>query len=218
VSAPSTFATIKGIQASGDRALARSASERYLEGVRDVYDYSGTVFKLYAPIKQSASYILASRTGKKEGTLRPVVLSGMSLTGNHVSPGTDESGSALKAAGGSDNLAKDAFVGWTGLGPITILIEHIIGIQANSPRGTIDWDLRRTDRNGIANLNLGQAGTLSLVADARASSTVDTRVCITGNISKAITVYITIGGKRVKQVVGPGAVQVCANTASLPVA
>ncbi|BEJ16604.1 hypothetical protein CspHIS471_0600050 [Cutaneotrichosporon sp. HIS471] len=216
--APSTFMTIKGLQAAGNTALARAVSERYLAGVRDVFDYSGTVFELYAPMAQSAAFIKASYTGYKTHALRSVVLPGITLNGTHVSPGTDEYGSALNAGGGSDHLGKDAFVGWTGLWPITVLLEHIIGIQADSPRGAIQWDLQRTDRHGINNLNLGVTGVLSLVADARASASAHTRICISGQVSKVVKVNIAVGGKTVQQVLQPGQVSVCANTGTLPAA
>ena len=44
------------------------------------------------------------------------------------------------------------FVGWGGLGPIAMLIEHIIGIELNAPDGTIAWRLGQASRNGIENL------------------------------------------------------------------
>lgn len=212
--APTTFATIKGVQQTGDRALARAASERYLAGIRDAFDYSGTLFELYAPFKQSSAYISASYTGEKTGLLRPIVLPNVTLSGTHVAPGTDEKGSALNSRGGSDNLAKDQFVGWTGLAPITLLLENVIGIEADSPRGLITWGLQRTDRHGIANLNLGRTGTLTLIADARASPSSHTHICITGKVSKSLTVEVTVGSNKVKTTLAAGAINDCSSTAT----
>lgn len=63
--------------------------------------------------------------------------------------------------------ARSNFVGWTGLTPIAMLIEDIIGLS-------VDWPLRRavwhryldTDRHyGVQNYPLGLNGTLSLMGD-----------------------------------------------------
>ncbi len=63
--------------------------------------------------------------------------------------------------------ARPNFVGWTGLTPIAMLIEDVIGLS-------VDWPLRRvvwhrymdTDRHyGVQNYPLGSKGTLSLMGD-----------------------------------------------------
>jgi len=48
---------------------------------------------------------------------------------------------------------KQDFVGWSGLGPIALLIENVIGIEMNIPQNQITWRINRTDRYGIKNLN-----------------------------------------------------------------
>ena len=48
---------------------------------------------------------------------------------------------------GPSTVAPD-FVGWAGLGPIALLIENIIGIQADVPEREIVWYVTRTDRHG----------------------------------------------------------------------
>lgn len=135
----------------------------------------------------------------------------------YVSPGTDENGSALNAAGGSDNLAKDKFVGWTGLAPITLLLEQIIGITPDVPRATIAWALTRTDRHGVENLDLGALGVLSLVAAPRATADADTEVCVTGSLTRAATVVMDIGTRRSLRL-AEGVVTVCVQVQSLPLA
>lgn len=56
------------------------------------------------------------------------------------------------------------FVGWTGLGPIAMLIEDVIGLDLDAPRRTIRWRLHEPTRIGIENLLFGNQH-VSLIAD-----------------------------------------------------
>lgn len=55
------------------------------------------------------------------------------------------------------NFAKDNFVGWTGLVPISILIEYVFGIRCNALEKTIEWNLYLDGEYGIDNLAFGEA-------------------------------------------------------------
>jgi hypothetical protein len=50
---------------------------------------------------------------------------------------------------------KPDFVGWTGIGPIAMLIENILGIEVNAPERCIDWNIRLRENHGIENLKVG---------------------------------------------------------------
>jgi hypothetical protein len=58
------------------------------------------------------------------------------------------------------------FVGWTGIGPIAMLIENVIGINADAVNNKVTWDLDRTDRHGIERLRFGST-TASFVCEKR---------------------------------------------------
>jgi len=62
--------------------------------------------------------------------------------------------------------AKEAFVGWSGCGPIALLIENVIGLRPDAARGRVVWRLTRTDRHGIERLRVGNA-TLALLCAER---------------------------------------------------
>lgn len=64
--------------------------------------------------------------------------------------------------------AKPGFVGWTGLSPIAILLEDIIGISVDWPLRRVSWDrsLATDAPYGVENYPLGSDGTVSLVGDA----------------------------------------------------
>ena len=67
------------------------------------------------------------------------------------------------------SMSKPDFVGWSGLAPITYLIEHAIGVRPDAAAGRIDWRLREAGRCGVENLALGHgdgAQRVALVAEA----------------------------------------------------
>ena len=49
--------------------------------------------------------------------------------------------------------SRQDFVGWSGLGPIAMLIENIIGIKLNIPKNEIKWRINRADKHGVKNLH-----------------------------------------------------------------
>ena len=74
-----------------------------------------------------------------------------------------------RSADSRDHYARDNFVGWSGLGPISLMIELMVGIRFEHPQnrlqpsdttddeqeeGAIYWDLAGTDAVGIENLNI----------------------------------------------------------------
>ena len=64
------------------------------------------------------------------------------------------------------NPSKPDFVGWSGCGPIALLIENIIGLTVDAPRKTIRWRITRIDEHGIENLRCG-SNSVSLVCTKR---------------------------------------------------
>jgi len=52
-------------------------------------------------------------------------------------------------------LVRPRFVGWTGLGPIAMLIEQVLGLSFNLPERTVRWDICTPGRHGIENLRMG---------------------------------------------------------------
>jgi hypothetical protein len=77
----------------------------------------------------------------------------------------------------TENLAPDSpighgakeFVGWGGIGPVSDLIEYVLGFNVNAPDNIIEWRINRQDRHGIENLAMGGVS-LTLLCDARQSA------------------------------------------------
>ncbi|MFO7535099.1 MAG: trehalase family glycosidase [Kiritimatiellia bacterium] len=49
-------------------------------------------------------------------------------------------------------FTKPDFVGWSGLGPIAMLIENLLGFDIDALNGTIGWDIRLPGAHGLKNL------------------------------------------------------------------
>lgn len=84
-------------------------------------------------------------------------------------------------------LVQRNFVGWTGLGPISMLIETIIGIEMDASQNTISWNLSADCRCGVQNL-MFNGGRVSLVATPVAGG-YDVKL----SSEKALNVAITVG-------------------------
>ncbi len=50
------------------------------------------------------------------------------------------------------NLSRPKFVGWSGLGPIAMLIENVFGIDSCALNNTVTWDIRLPEPHGVVNL------------------------------------------------------------------
>ena len=68
---------------------------------------------------------------------------------------------------------KGDFVGWTGCGPIVLLIENVLGFRADGPGNRLDWRLVRGDRHGIRKLSFGQV-TTDVIYDGKGQVSVTT--------------------------------------------
>lgn len=92
------------------------------------------------------------------------------------------------ATSGYNDICRSHFVGWTGLGPIAMLIEHILGIDVDASRNQITWTIQTPGRHGIENLSFN-GRSVSLIADAQ-SSIADASRTVTIDTTADITVAI----------------------------
>jgi hypothetical protein len=75
------------------------------------------------------------------------------------------------------------FVGWTGITPIAVLLEYVIGLRSDVVRGELLWDVRRTDEHGVRRYPFGERGTLTLIAAARERPEDRPRLSIESNVA-----------------------------------
>lgn len=77
--------------------------------------------------------------------------------------------------------AKPDFVGWSGLTPITILFEHVFGIQSFVPENRITWDVHLLDKHGIHNYPFGKDGVLTLACEKRSNAAEKPKITFQAN-------------------------------------
>ncbi len=79
--------------------------------------------------------------------------------------------------------ARPDYVGWTGLTPIAILLEDVIGLSVDWPLRRVTWDrrLETNGRYGVRNYPLGKEGSLSILGDQE-------RVTIKTDVSFTLTI------------------------------
>ncbi len=68
--------------------------------------------------------------------------------------------------GEKGNIAKDNFVGWTGLSPISVLFEYVFGIKSIAKENKIIWDVKLLEKHGISKYPLG-SGDVDLICEKR---------------------------------------------------
>ena len=90
--------------------------------------------------------------------------------------------------------AKKDFVGWTGLIPITVLIEYIFGIQSAADKNEIVWRINELDRHGIKNLPFGTDNAVTLICEKRTSP--DEKPVIIAQSEKSISVKVIYGDNK----------------------
>lgn len=59
-------------------------------------------------------------------------------------------------------VARPDFVGWTGLIPISVLIEYVFGIHLDAMKREIFWEIRISEQHGVKNMPVFDGGTISL--------------------------------------------------------
>ena len=151
--APTNYATIKGLSVQGYHDFAKEASERYVEGMSQVYKATGTIWENYAPEKINGDF--------RQGV----------------------------SGGDGKYDCRSNFVGWSGLGPISLLIEEIIGIQVNALENKVVWYLNRIDRNGIEELHFGSETITDLVCAEREEDSNDAYLTVHSNKPYELVVY-----------------------------
>lgn len=67
------------------------------------------------------------------------------------------------------NISKPEFVGWTGLVPISVMFEFVLGIKNDPVQNKIIWHVNQLEKHGIKDYPIGNGKKIDLVCDARSS-------------------------------------------------
>jgi hypothetical protein len=90
-------------------------------------------------------------------------------------------------------------VGWSGLGPISMLIENIIGVRTSAANNQITWRIRLKGENGVKNLTMGSTH-VSLFASVAAFGQRD----LTVTTDAPFTLKVDNGDKTIVTPIKPG--------------
>ena len=129
--APTNYMVIKGLMANNELALADSIAFNHLKHISDIY------FN-FKPETEKIAF--NERYADNYKTLWECYSSDLN-----------------EPATRWDNTfySRQDFVGWTGLAPISLLIENVLGFDIVGKDNLINWNIKRTDRHGIKNIQLG---------------------------------------------------------------
>ena len=116
----------------------------------------------------------------------------------NYAPCPDEKGRPRKG-----DPAKDDFVGWTGLAPITVLFEYVFGIKPDAENNVIRWHINLTERHGVERYPFGRDATLTLLCGARTSEHDEPEVQIESD--RPVTVELWWDNDSKKKIIRKGA-------------
>lgn len=86
-------------------------------------------------------------------------------------------------------MARPDFIGWTGLPPIAVLIEHLFGIRSHVYEKKLTVDVNLTDEYGIDRYPYGTDGLVSVRVKARSSVEQEPQVEINSNVTFELTIH-----------------------------
>jgi glycogen debranching enzyme len=89
--------------------------------------------------------------------------------------------------GAHQPVAREHFVGWTGLAPITIVIEDVFGIRCDGVARTVEWRLNLEEPHGIDSLPIGD-GLVSVFYDPERGRTLSERIRATSSLPLCVVV------------------------------
>ncbi len=146
--APTNFAVIKGIERF-DRTFAHEASMNHIEQMSRVYhSFSPDQYEFKLP---SLTEPNIPRNGNG---IRQIW---EAYSPDHEAPATRWDAKLL---------VRQKFCGWSGVGPVALLIENVLGIEIDAPSNTITWRINLLERHGIRRMKMGKS-TITLIADTR---------------------------------------------------
>jgi hypothetical protein len=143
--APTNYVTIEGLWRAGEGALAREASESHIDHVARAFATPPTDEARIAPDERDREYRTIWECYSSE---------------------------AATPATRWDNTyySRHDFVGWSGLGPIALRLEHAIGLHVDAAAGRVTGSAARAARDGVRHLPWGADGRVDPVAEPRANA------------------------------------------------
>jgi hypothetical protein len=86
-------------------------------------------------------------------------------------------------------LAKADFVGWSGLFPISVLLEYVFGIKPHAEAKKILWCIERTEKHGVEKYPFGTDGELTLICQARRDVNEKPNILFESNVPVELEIF-----------------------------
>lgn len=163
--APTNYMVLKGLEACGYAHLAHEIARNHLDNVVRVYESEDTPWENAEQFRQFFD-------------IDEIRIDSSHTLWENYAPDRIKPGA----------MSKPGYVGWTGLPPIAVLIENILGIRPGSDPSMLIWDVRLLEEHGITIYPLGKAGTVDLSCRARKSSSEEPQIEVKS--SQPLTIHV----------------------------
>ncbi len=130
--APTNYMILKGLENYGDFDLAHRIAVNHIENIT-------SIFNEFSPDENKIAFEERYKDGYK--TIWEC------YSPDYPAPATRWD---------STFYSRQDFVGWSGLGPIAMLIENVIGLNLRADKNLIIWHIYRDDKHGIKDLRFGE--------------------------------------------------------------
>jgi glycogen debranching enzyme len=128
--APVNYMIIKGLDMFPLRELAAVAAMNHIKNIYEVYQNFQPDVNRIAPEERDGQYQTIWEC----------------YSPDNIQPATRWDGQFY---------SRQDFVGWSGLGPIALLLENVIGLQPSAPEDKLYWNLRMREAHGVENYRFG---------------------------------------------------------------
>ncbi len=170
--APTNYMIIKGLDIFPLRELAANAALKHVE----------QMYRVYKDFKPDPSQMAPDASQDVANTIWE------SYAPDSPQPATRWDGKYL---------VKPNFVGWSGLGPVALLLENVIGLQPSAPRDEIYWNLRLRERYGVENYRFGD-NTVDFICESNELPVGSAQIVVKSDSPFSLSVSTQVGVKEFK--------------------
>jgi hypothetical protein len=144
--APTNYMVLKGLNANGQHELAHAIAKNHLDSVVQVFESDDTPWLGADQFRQF--FHLDDLKYDDKHTLWENYAPDVIRPGSHSKPG---------------------YVGWTGIPPIAVLFEDVLGLSQDAVLSHLTWHIRHIEEHGVRRYPFGSNGVLDLKCNARNS-------------------------------------------------
>jgi hypothetical protein len=173
--APTNYMVMKGLDATGQEELAHEIAKNHLDNVVKVFESEDFRWKGEEQFRQF--FHLTDLKFDDKHTLWENYAPDVIAPGSHSKPG---------------------YVGWTGLPPITVFLEDVMGLIPDATSNRLTWHIRLLEEHGIRRYPFGPTGTMDLKCNSRSSRNAQPSIEIHSNVPVTLDMIWEGGTKTLK--------------------